>query len=254
MTNIALTEDVIDSTSSALGSEADHSFEVEHLPFLSRQAVSSWIVGRLSLLGRANMFQGSAESVYSPDLGLIVDNTSNISSEDFLGKVSETCSFLRNGFSIERDEWFHCLIPEDPTTLPPDLGMLRPFFGAFETVNFIDNHLFSLIQEFALGVGGTRPDNEVVAMAARIVHAVHKFAIGPHVMVDGEGGDLDFHLRLANGLLVMANVFPDGAIDASVYDDSRGPPVKVVKRMRRNTTSERDLISLFRDSLNACTP
>ena len=64
---------------------------------------------------------------------------------------------------------------------------------------------------------------------------------------------MDIHLRLADGQLVMANIFPDGTIDASVYDDSHGAPVKMVKRMRRMTTSEGDLITLLRAGIHAST-
>ena len=85
-------------------------------------------------------------------------------------------------------------------------------------------------------------------MAERIVRTAEEWTTGAHITVDDEGGDLDFHLRLADGLLVMANLFPDGTIDASVYDDSQGAPVAVVKRLRRSTTSEDDLITLFREA------
>ena len=108
-----------------------------------------------------------------------------------------------------------------------------------------------MIREFALGLGETKPDSRVVEMAARIVQAAHDFTIGHHITVDDQDGELDFHLRLAAGLLVMANLFPDGTIDASVYDDSVGAPVTMVKRMRRATTSEHELITLFRAGLHA---
>ena len=97
-----------------------------------------------------------------------------------------------------------------------------------------------------MGVGEVLPQTDVVEMADRIMRAANNFTMGPHITVDDEDGSLDLHLRLGNGLLVMANIFPDGSIDASVYDDQRGPPVKVVKRMRRKTTGEQDLVDLFR--------
>ena len=110
-----------------------------------------------------------------------------------------------------------------------------------------------MLREFALGLGGIRPNDTVVGMAARIVQAAHDFTTGPYITVDDEGGELDLHLRLADGLLVMANLFPDGAIDASVYDDSQGVPVKMVKRMRRSTTSVEELITLFQEGVHAST-
>ena len=114
--------------------------------------------------------------------------------------------------------------------------------------------LDSVVHEFAQGIEGVHPTAGVVSMAARIVQTAYDFTVGPHITVDDEDGDLDFHLRLTDGLLVMANLFPDGTIDASVYDDNQGVPVKTVRRMRRATTSEEDLIDLFRVGTNASTP
>ena len=103
----------------------------------------------------------------------------------------------------------------------------------------------AVVEEFALGVNGKRLEAEVVDVAARVVQAAVAYTDGPDFTVDEEDGDLDIHLRLTDGLLVMANLFPDGTIDASVYDDSQGIPVKTVKRMRRSTTSPEELISFF---------
>lgn len=102
-----------------------------------------------------------------------------------------------------------------------------------------------VVQEFANGVNGIAPTPAVVEAAARVVRAAVEHTKGPDITVDDEDGDLDFHLRLANNHLVMANLFRDGTIDASVYDDSTGIPVKTVKRMRRPVTSADALISLF---------
>ena len=110
-----------------------------------------------------------------------------------------------------------------------------------------------VVQEFARGVEGVRPTAEAVVMATHIVQAALGHTVGPHITVDDEDGDLDFHLRLTDGLLVMANLFPDGTIDASVYDDSQGIPVKTVKRMRRASTSAEELIHLFRAGIHDST-
>ena len=110
-----------------------------------------------------------------------------------------------------------------------------------------------VVQEFALGVAAVAPARDVVAKAEHVVRAAIEHTVGPHITVDDEDGDLDFHLRLANGLLVMANLFLDGSIDASVYDDSQGVPVKTVKRMRRATTSAEELVSLFMEGNRAST-
>ena len=109
-----------------------------------------------------------------------------------------------------------------------------------------------VVREFAKGVNGIAPTLTIVEVAARVVRAAMKHTKGPHITVDDEDGDLDFHLRLADNLLVMANYFPDGTIDASVYDDSQGIPVKTVNRIRRSRTSADELISLFEQGVG-CT-
>lgn len=103
----------------------------------------------------------------------------------------------------------------------------------------------AIVREFASGVNGIRPLANAVDVATRLVNAAVMYTVGPHITVDDEDGDLDIHLRLTDGLLVMANLFSDGAIDASVYDDSQGIPVKTVKRMPRSKKYAEELISLF---------
>ena len=103
----------------------------------------------------------------------------------------------------------------------------------------------AVVQEFARGANGIRPTAEVVYVANHVVQAAVAYTVGPHITVDDEDGDLDIHLRLTDGLIVMANLFLDGTLDASVYDDRQGIPVKTVKRMRRSKKSAEELISLF---------
>ena len=128
--------------------------------------------------------------------------------------------------------------------------MVQPV--AAQSGSTLETATHPVVREFATGAGGVRPAAQVVAAAARIVQAALDYTVGPEITFDDEDG-IDFHLRLANGLLVMANLFPDGTIDASVYDDGRGAPVKTVVRMRRKATSEQDLIQLFRSGIHAST-
>ena len=109
--------------------------------------------------------------------------------------------------------------------------------------------LHSVVFEFSRGADR----EDVVDMASRIVKVVEEVAKDADISVDEDDGDLDFDLRLPNGLLVMANLFRDGTIDASIYDDSQGPPVSTVRRMRRATTSEEEFISLFKVDADAST-
>ena len=98
----------------------------------------------------------------------------------------------------------------------------------------------SALSEFAQGVGGVAPSDAIVAMAERIVHAAIEHTMESEISVDVDGA-LSFVLRLNAGRLVLAELDPDGAIDASRYDDDHGTNVK---RLRRAT--EEDLIKLFR--------
>ena len=110
------------------------------------------------------------------------------------------------------------------------------------------------VQEFAAGVDGVAaPAPGVVQQAERAVQAAINYTVNTHITVDEDDGSLDFHLRLADGLLVMANLFADGAVDASVYDDRNGIPVQTVRRMRRTTTQAEDLVRLFQGGIDADT-
>ena len=268
MTDIVLTENITALTSDTLGRELSQSFlEVECPALPSWGNLPSRTVSQFLSLNSAGLLLGDVEGVHSFDPSLVADDMSSVAfvvslgeipeyfhSEDFLGKVGEVCSVLRD-LDWERNERFHGLPPRDTTTRLVALGMHRPFpvdadTDTLGTPNFTETPLSRLVNEFALGVSGRQPDGKVVVMTERVVRAAYDYTQNPHITVDDEDGDLDIHLRLANGLLVMANLFPDGSIDASVYDDSQGRPVNVVKRMRRETTSGFDLISLFRDALN----
>ena len=105
---------------------------------------------------------------------------------------------------------------------------------------------FPVIQEFAQGIGGDPPPEKFIRTASLIVQACWEYTNGAHISFDDEDGSVDFHLRLRNEHLVMANYFLNGGVDASVYDDSQGPPVKLVRRLRRGRASGEDLIELFR--------
>lgn len=101
----------------------------------------------------------------------------------------------------------------------------------------------AVVREFAAGNAGVRPGSNVVAMAGRIVQAAGAHTVEPEIVVDDDDGSLDFDLRLTNGLLVLANLFPDGRIDASVYDDRNRSSVRRINRMPRATES--DLVGLL---------
>ena len=103
-----------------------------------------------------------------------------------------------------------------------------------------------VMREFSQGISEDRPTEEITRMAGLVVEACWEYTDGAHVSFDDEDGSLDFHLRLSNGHLVMANIFLNGGVDASVYDDSQGTPVKLVRRLRCGQTSGEDLIELFK--------
>ena len=117
-------------------------------------------------------------------------------------------------------------------------------FSAAETSELVIES--PVVREFSQAVGGDRPTEGIIRMAGLVVQACQEYTDGAHVSFDDEDGCLDFHLRLKDGHLVMANIFLSGDVDASVYDDSQGAPVKLVRRLRRGQTLGEDLIELFR--------
>ena len=134
--------------------------------------------------------------------------------------------------------------PNDNAVILLDTGELVTEFLAREiSGSAIDS---PVMREFSQGIGGDRPTEEIIRTAGLVVQACWEYTDGVHISFDDEDGCLDFHLRLRNGHLVMANVFLNGGVDASVYDDSQGTPVKLVRRLRRGQTSGEDLIELFR--------
>ena len=125
-----------------------------------------------------------------------------------------------------------------------DAGDLVTEFSAAETSELVIES--PVVREFSQAGGGDRPMEGIIRMADLVVQACQEYTDGAHVSFDDEDGCLDFHLRLKNGHLVMADIFLSGDVDASVYDDSQGAPAKLVRRLRRGQTSGEDLIELFR--------
>ena len=137
-------------------------------------------------------------------------------------------------------KWGH----NDNAVILLDTGELVTEFLAREIIEpVIDS---PVMREFSQGIDGDPLAEEIIRTAGLIVQACWEYTNGAHISFDDEDGCLDFHLRLRNGHLVMANVFLNGGVDASVYDDSQGTPVKLVRRLRRGRTSGEDLIELFR--------
>ena len=143
---------------------------------------------------------------------------------------------------------------------PPTAPTHQDYWSEIRTPNPFSTSAYSEedrhtipVHEFVKGVSEESPSDSVVAMAFRIVRAAHQFTVDPLITFDDEGGELDFHMRLRNGLLVMADIFLDGSIDASVYDDSHSGPVRTIKRLRRRDALEKDIIDLFREGLHART-
>ena len=103
----------------------------------------------------------------------------------------------------------------------------------------LETTLHPAVQTFAEGVGGVQPATDVVEIAHRIAMAAIDKTIEPEISVDVDGA-LSFDLRLANGLLMFAELGVHGALDAGIIDDERGI---IVERLW-NTTAE-ELIRCF---------
>ena len=98
---------------------------------------------------------------------------------------------------------------------------------------------YPAIQTFSKGLKGVCPDPGVTDMAIRITAAALAKTVEPEITVDVDGA-LSFDLRLASGLLILAELDLFGELDASVYDDREGI---LVRRLPQTTESE--LIGLF---------
>ena len=103
----------------------------------------------------------------------------------------------------------------------------------------LETTLHPAVQTFAEGVGGVQPATDVVEIAHRIAMAAIDKTIEPEISVDVDGA-LSFDLRLANGLLMMAELEVQGGLDAGIIDDEKGT---IVERLR--DTSAEELIRCF---------
>lgn len=95
------------------------------------------------------------------------------------------------------------------------------------------------IHAFSEGIEGSEPTAAAIDAASRIASAALEKTVEPEITVDVDGA-LSFDFRLADGLLVLAELDVNGHLDASVYDDRKGV---LVKRLPQTTHSE--LIALF---------
>ena len=94
------------------------------------------------------------------------------------------------------------------------------------------------VSEFALGVeGAQQPSPAVTAVAARIVQAAMARTVDPEFSVDVDGA-LSFDLRLDNGLLILAELAIDGTLDATLFDDSAKPDVRIVRHLPQAAPEE----------------
>lgn len=97
------------------------------------------------------------------------------------------------------------------------------------------------LAEFAAGLYGKRPEPQVVEMTARIVKAALTKTVKHDISFDDEECALSFDLELSSGHLILAELWSDGSIDASVYDGDK----RRVKRMPK--ASESDMLALLQD-------
>lgn len=97
------------------------------------------------------------------------------------------------------------------------------------------------LAEFAAGLDGKLPEPWVVEMAARIVSEASAKTVKHDISFDDEECALSFDLELSNAHLILAELWSDGNIDASVYDSEK----RRVKRMPKATETE--ILALLRE-------
>jgi hypothetical protein len=89
------------------------------------------------------------------------------------------------------------------------------------------------IDAFAAGLEGRQAETGAVETANRIAAAALSITVEPEVSVDADGA-LSFDLRTRDGRLILAELGPDGGLDASIYDAQD----KLLKRMPAATAAE----------------
>ena len=94
--------------------------------------------------------------------------------------------------------------------------------------------LHPAVREFSDGLGGVRPADATIGVASRVAEAALAKTVEPEITVDVDGA-LSFDLRLANGLLLLAELDLSGELDASIYDDRKGI---LIKRLPHATESD----------------
>ena len=105
----------------------------------------------------------------------------------------------------------------------------------------IETDIKAALDEFAAGLDGKRPEPGVVETAARIVSEASAKAVKHDISFDDEECALSFDLELCNGHLILAELWSDGCIDASVYDSEK----RNIKRMPKATETE--ILALLRE-------
>ena len=82
----------------------------------------------------------------------------------------------------------------------------------------VDNALLTPeVRQFAAGVGGLKPPNDLVKMVERIVRQVNENLTQPEVAFDDDDGSLNLDLRLNNGDTALIEFYPRGTSFVGVY-------------------------------------
>ena len=78
------------------------------------------------------------------------------------------------------------------------------------------------LDAFTNGLNGRQPDPAVIEIAAQIANAALTHTTQPEITLDLDGA-LSFDLRTPSGNLILAELTPNGALDASIFDRQNNP-------------------------------
>lgn len=95
------------------------------------------------------------------------------------------------------------------------------------------------LNAFTNGLNGRQPDPAVVELAAQIANAALTHTTQPEITLDQDGA-LSFDLRTPSGNLLFAELNPNGALDASIFDQQNNPLQRIP------TATPADLTAWFR--------
>ena len=109
-----------------------------------------------------------------------------------------------------------------------------------------DKEIYFQLQQYIVGIEGTTPTLSTIRMAIHFVEQAIGWSYKTEIDFDDDDGSLLFDLRLLNGLLLMAELYPSGTLYVGVHDDRGEGYSKLVKWLEN--PSEEQITEIFHEA------